>query len=109
MIHASVTDGDGRADILWRDTSGQLAIWLHGDINAATYPSYRNAGGPVDLSWAIRGVGDFNADGKSDILWVHTSGLVALWFMSAGQFAGDVYPDTLAPGTVVRTVTGSLR
>jgi hypothetical protein len=83
-------NGDGHADILWRDTSGDLAIWLNGDINAATYPSYRSAGGPVDLSWSIRGIGDFNADGTSDILWVHTNGSVALWFMSGGQFSADV-------------------
>lgn len=63
----------------------------------------------MDLSWSIRGIGDFNADGQSDILWLHTSGAVALWFMSAGQFSGDVYPATLAAGWAVRAVPASLR
>ena len=35
------------------------------------------ASGPpgVSLDWAIQDVGDFNGDGKADILWRHTSGV----------------------------------
>jgi hypothetical protein len=31
--------------------------------------------------------GDFNGDGKSDILWQDTSGKVAIWFMNGTQVA----------------------
>jgi hypothetical protein len=100
-------DGDGRSDILWRDTTGNLAIWSHGDRYSDTYPSYRNAGGTVDLSWSIKGIGDFNADGRSDLLWTHSSGSVAIWFMAGGMFSGDAYPTTLASGWEIRAVRGS--
>jgi hypothetical protein len=100
-------DGDGMSDILWRDTSGNLAIWSHGDRYSDTYPSYRNAGGPVDLSWSIKGIGDFNADGRSDLLWTHSSGSVAIWFMAGGMFSGEAYPATIASGWEIRAVFGS--
>jgi len=33
-------------------------------------------------------VGDFNGDGKADILWRHTSGVLALWFMNGTTIIG---------------------
>jgi hypothetical protein len=35
--------------------------------------------------WSIVETGDFNGDGKSDILWQDTSGNVAMWFMNGTQ------------------------
>ena len=35
--------------------------------------------------WKIVGTGDFNGDGKSDILWQDTSGDVAIWLMNGVQ------------------------
>jgi pro-kumamolisin-like protein/VCBS repeat protein len=73
-------NGDGESDILWRDTSGNVAIWeMNGTtvLNAAT-SFVANVGG----TWTIAGTGDFNGDGKSDILWHDTSGNVAIWEMN---------------------------
>jgi hypothetical protein len=95
-------DGDGRSDILWRDTSGYLAIWSHGDRYSDTYPSYYNTGDPVDLSWSISTIGNFNLDAHSDILWTHSSGAVAVWFMANGGFFSDANITTLASGWQVK-------
>jgi Tol biopolymer transport system component len=35
--------------------------------------------GNADPSWKIAGTGDFNRDGKSDLLWRNDDGSVALW------------------------------
>jgi hypothetical protein len=35
--------------------------------------------------WTIVETGDFDGDGKSDILWQDTSGNVAMWFMNGAQ------------------------
>jgi hypothetical protein len=39
--------------------------------------------GTVDLNWQIAGVGDFDGDGKADLVWRNTAtGDVAMWLMS---------------------------
>jgi hypothetical protein len=43
----------------------------------------------VDTGWQIAGVGDFNGDGKSDILWRNANGDTDIWDSnSAGGFTG---------------------
>ena len=85
-------DGDGHADILWRHVSGQLAIWFKGDIAGAAYPGYHNYPWPVDLAWQVQGVGDFNGDGRADIVWRHTNGQPAIWFMDGGIRVDETNP-----------------
>src|SRR5258708_22682244 len=37
----------------------------------------------TDLNWRIAGSGDFDGDGKSDILWRHgATGEISIWFMN---------------------------
>ena len=54
--------------------------------------SFVSVGGwAVDTGWAIQGVGDFNGDKKSDILWRNrASGEVNIWLMSAGTVLSSV-------------------
>ncbi|MBN1917717.1 MAG: FG-GAP repeat protein [Verrucomicrobia bacterium] len=81
-------DGDGRSDVLWRNTTtGQVAAWLLRDLRI------RRAGvvAAVDPAsgWAIRAVGDFNGDGKADVLWRNTAtGDVAIWRLDGITFKG---------------------
>src|SRR3984885_11947693 len=73
-------NGDGYSDILWRDTSGNLAIW---EMNGSTIlnPSTTGLGG-VPTTWSIFGQRDFNGDGNADILWRDNSGNLAIWEMN---------------------------
>jgi hypothetical protein len=74
-------DGDGKSDILWRDTAGDVAIWF---MNGTQTPQSVGIGN-VPTVWSIVGTGDFNGDGKGDILWRDTSGNVAVWLMNGTQ------------------------
>jgi hypothetical protein len=40
-----------------------------------------------DTSWQVGKIGDFDADGVSDIFWRHTSGCNAMWYMESGGTA----------------------
>ncbi len=41
--------------------------------------------GAAPTVWNIIETGDFNGDGKSDLLWQDGSGNVAIWFMNGTQ------------------------
>ncbi|KJU86574.1 hypothetical protein MBAV_001232, partial [Candidatus Magnetobacterium bavaricum] len=48
-----------------------------------------------DLSWQIKGIGDFNGDGKSDILWQNTkTGLVYIWYLNGTKITSANSPMT---------------
>ncbi len=64
--------------MLWRDTSGNTAIWL---MSAATISAAVSIGN-VPPAWSIVEIGDYNGDGYSDILWRDNLGNTAIWFMN---------------------------
>ena len=76
-------NGDGKSDIVWRDTSGNTAVWL---MNGTTVSSSGGLG-VVATSWSIVGQRDFNGDGKADLLWHDTSGNTGMWFMNGTAVA----------------------
>ena len=38
----------------------------------------------MPTNWNIAGIGDFNGDGKSDLLWRNDAGVTAIWDMNDG-------------------------
>src|SRR5256712_4812066 len=65
-------DGDGRADILWRNLStGENYIWLMNGLSTVSQGSV-NFVDPAS-GWQVQGIGDFDGDGKADILWRNSS------------------------------------
>src|SRR5207248_5846221 len=80
MVGKSDFNGDGKADILWQNTStGQRVIWL---MNGTAPQSVVNLG-TVPTLWSIAGSSDFNGNGKADILWQDTStGQRVIWLMN---------------------------
>src|SRR6266542_4473052 len=55
-------DGDGKADIVWGDTAGDVLMWL---MNGASVSS-SNPLGNVTSVWSVAGVADFSGDSKAD-------------------------------------------
>jgi serralysin len=43
--------------------------------------------GVVPSTWTIAQTGDYNGDGMSDILWIDTSGNLAMWLMNGSSIA----------------------
>ncbi|HZV24183.1 MAG TPA: VCBS repeat-containing protein, partial [Luteimonas sp.] len=69
-------DGDGKADVLWRnDQDGRNTIWR--SANSATSMAVT---GVSNLQWQVAAVGDYDGDGRSDILWRNNaSGANVIW------------------------------
>jgi len=93
-------DGDTKADILWRHSSGLLYTWFMDGVNlrAADSP------GSPSTEWTVQAIGDFNGDGKADILWRHTSGLLYIWLMDGIQVIGAASPGSAPPDWTIQAV-----
>ena len=87
--------GYGASDILWQNDNGITTIWLidFGSLRAAEGPFYISGLlYDVDPSWRMIGTGDFNNDGKSDILWQNTSSATTTWRMDGfSETGGPIY------------------
>jgi VCBS repeat protein len=85
-------NSDGMSDIVWRNNAtGHLMIWLMS--GTLRLDSDDHLLGPVDLSWKIVGTGDFNWDGKADILWRQdTTGQLRIWLMNGAEFGSEIFP-----------------
>lgn len=89
-------NGDGSSDVLLLNTqSGTVADWSVRNNTSGSFTSI--AGIAPGTGWNYLGVGDFNGDGTSDILWQNGSVLV-IWEL-AGPNSGQ------AAGGLLRSVT----
>ncbi|HEX6900080.1 MAG TPA: VCBS repeat-containing protein [Thermoanaerobaculia bacterium] len=76
-------NGDGKADILWQYRSGDhrlsglVYVWLmNGDQQLAVLGVDRFA----ELNWELLGFGDYDKNGRADLLWRHgITGEVMIW------------------------------
>jgi hypothetical protein len=92
-------NGDGKADLVWQHTDGWLAVWY---MDGATMVSshYLNPNQIANTDWRVMGVGDFNRDGRPDLVWQHTNGSLWVWYMNGPNVLGSAVPN---PGQVENT------
>ena len=91
VVGAVDLNNDGHDDILWQEqTMGYVAVWL---LNGTTVTASigLNPERVGDTNWKIVGNGDFNADGKNDLIWQNmATGYLAAWFMNGVNLVDSV-------------------
>ncbi len=73
----------GQADVLWRNVvTGELRAALMDGITRIGEPQTLVPNQTVDWNWLPVATGDFNLDGKSDVLWRHqVTGTLLVWLL----------------------------
>ncbi len=91
--------GDGNADILWQNsTTGAVNLW---EMDGSTIVSndYISAVTPSS-DWKMQFLGDFNGDGKTDILWQNSAtGAVDLWIMNGSTITSNDFVGSVGPNS----------
>ena len=82
--------------LLGQSSSGIVAEWsmAMGQIGENKGVGSRNADFHPDApgisqQWHFQDTGDFNADGRADVLWRHDNGQVVLWSMNGSQIVSN--------------------
>jgi hypothetical protein len=91
IVAAGDFNGDGNIDLVLRNpTTGQNAFWYFDGTGTHIGSRYlENVG---DANWKIVGSGDFNFDGRPDIVWLNeSSGSLAVWFIVDSSHTSTEY------------------
>jgi Bacterial pre-peptidase C-terminal domain/FG-GAP-like repeat len=89
---------DGKLDILWRNSREQsTVVWF---LDGTTFLSAASLNiPPLNSSWEVQGVGDFNKDGNPDILWrSEADSLAVIWLLDGINFSSAAGLPTINPG-----------
>jgi FG-GAP-like repeat len=71
-------DGDLRSDLLWQTSNG--TVYLTKTLEGGEFaPTQRSLVGAVGAGIEVASVGDFNGDGKDDLLWRFQDGGFSQW------------------------------
>jgi hypothetical protein len=92
MVGTNDFNADGRPDILWRHAvSGENVLWyMNGSVLASG--TFLTPSSLADVRWGMAGTGDFNVDGRPDILWRHSqSGEIVVWFMNGSVLQSGTF------------------
>ena len=90
-------NGDGISDLVWRNSStGVFSIWIS---LGSTFSQNTYTDGTVSNFYTMAAFGDFNGDGKDDILFRGQGGVLTEWQSNGGAFNQNTFLTTSVDNT----------
>jgi hypothetical protein len=106
IVGTGDVNGDRKTDLFWHHrTTGALAVWYMDGLRQTAGLSL-SPDQVLDTNWQVVGVGDFNRDGKPDLIWQHTDGHISTWFMNGTQQIAGVAFNPSSPGDAQWRIVG---
>ena len=97
-------NGDGFDDILWQHDDGTVRDWL-GQADASFVGNIAKVNINTGTDWHTVGTGDYNGDGRADILWQNLNGTIREWLGQAdGTFVGNIDHVNFIPANDLQVV-----
>lgn len=79
-VGAGTFHGDGALGVAFQHTGGTLAVRRLDAAGVREFVWFQ-PNHPGDTEWRLAAVGDLNSDGHDDLLFQHTNGDLAVWFL----------------------------
>ena len=79
-------NGDGKPDLVWQnDATQQVVVWYMGGPQGNSYLGSDWLAQDGVAGWYVVATGDFNGDGKPDLVWQNDARQVVVWYMGGAQ------------------------
>jgi hypothetical protein len=93
-------NGDRASDLVWRNTStGTFTIWdaTNSGLTTTGFTPNSYVDGSVSTVWTLAGLGDFNGDGKGDLIW-QDGNVFTEWQSTGSGFTPNVFVGSVSSG-----------
>jgi spore germination protein YaaH len=90
VVGVADLDADGRHELIWHhQVNGSASYWQR-NAGTGAWSGYSFGTAMLPPSWVFAGVGDFNLDGRDDLVWRNVStGANVLWTMNGGTVTNN--------------------
>jgi PKD repeat protein len=95
-------NADNKPDLLFQNVAtGELSVWfMNGTTRLAVDTPYPDRPSSDVQRWRVQALGDYDGDGKADILWQHqTEGWLVAWLMDGIRQKSAVNPTPNRPAS----------
>jgi hypothetical protein len=85
IVAARDFNGDGQPDLVWQnDVTWEVVVWYMGGPQGNSLLGWNSLASTDIAGWSVVGTGDFNGDGKPDLVWQND----VTWEVVVGYMGG---------------------
>lgn len=86
LVATADLNGDGKPDLIWQNTNGDLSYWLMNGLTATSMAGFPGIASGSLAGWQLAATADLNGDGKVDFIWQNSAtGDITYWLMNGVQ------------------------